>query len=631
VARAAIPGVLVSGKVKSYNAEKGFGFIDCADTFAKYGRDVFLHKEQADGLAVGDPVLFTVEINPRGQPQARKVEKIRQAIRQKDEIEDAWAAYEGESAANVPAPVPDLNDDIDPWAEVQLAAQLEDAGEDVDPWPEAAPWATVEAAQGVDDPWAQLEAAEAEAEAATDPWASIEGTGGSDADAWAELEAATAAEEEEEEEELMNEEEAVEHNEEVNMEKLGKEVVTELDEEDGEAVEEAVAHGGEDSIAATDAGLLIQRDAKRLGLNPLFVSTVSETRRQKEQLEKDLVDADSMSPKELSEKASALSGLTNIIALYDELNSVDTQLREAQELARGGDDLAEEFQEEASMLQARKAELAEQFQLAMLPKDAADQAKGIILEIRPGVGGNEAALWAEDLMNMYTKYCDLEGLACQALDVDRREGGGILGASLSVQGDGVYTKLKFESGVHRVQRVPDTERAGRVHTSTATVAIMPEVEETELDFDEKDIDFQFVRAGGKGGQNVNKLSTACRALHIPSGISVFSRGERSQMQNKKVAIRLIMSKLQQRETEASEKELASIRSSQLGSGAGRSEKIRTYTFKENRVSDHRLNRNFNLDQMVSQGCLQEPVRLMQLVEQQERLRDLERSMAKPAA
>jgi len=235
-------------------------------------------------------------------------------------------------------------------------------------------------------------------------------------------------------------------------------------------------------------------------------------------------------------------------------------------------------------------------------------------------------LWAADLVQMYMKYCEKEGLGCKILNEAKKEGGGILEASLSVTGSEIFARLKFESGVHRVQRVPATDSAGRTHTSTATVAIMPDVQGFDFELDEKELEFKYARAGGKGGQNVNKVETAVHCKHIPSGIAVFVRQERSQLLNKNLAIRLVAAKLKQQQEDARNAELDNLRSSQVGSG-GRSEKIRTYNYKDARVTDHRLNENFPLAQILD-GSLQAPVRLMRLKEQQDKMQELEESMMK---
>jgi len=360
-----------------------------------------------------------------------------------------------------------------------------------------------------------------------------------------------------------------------------------------------------------------------LGLNPIFVQAVREAKKRRATLEEELLDVSSLSRQELSSRSRALKQMTELTDLYNELESTVEQHIEACELQKAGGEMAALAEEEATMLKERWDELLQEVQIKLLPSDEQDELMGAIIEIRPGVGGDEASWWAGDLVGMYERYCEKEGLTCKRLSYDTKEAGGVVEACLSVTGEEVYSKLKFEAGVHRVQRTPDNSQ-GRIMTSTATVAIMPLVEDGDFTIDEADIEFKTCRAGGKGGQNVNKVETAVHAVHRPSGIAVFSRQERSQLFNRQMAVKMIASKLKQREIEARDAESASARKSQVGSG-GRSEKIRTYNYKESRVSDHRLGMNFGLDSILD-GSLQEVVRLLRAGEQAERLKDLESSL-----
>jgi peptide chain release factor 1 len=257
-------------------------------------------------------------------------------------------------------------------------------------------------------------------------------------------------------------------------------------------------------------------------------------------------------------------------------------------------------------LEQRRATLEQQIKLALLPKDAMDE-RNVILEIRAGTGGDEAALFAGDLFRMYERYAAKQGWKTEILSASEGTKGGFKEIVASVRGRGVFAKLKFESGVHRVQRVPDTEASGRIHTSTATVAVLPEVEDVDIDINDADLKIDTMRAQGAGGQHVNKTESAIRITHIPSGIVVFVQEERSQHKNKAKALNYLRSKLYDVERTKRDAERAAERRGQIGSG-DRSERIRTYNFPQGRVTDHRINLTLHkLPQIIEGEALGEVI------------------------
>ncbi len=317
-----------------------------------------------------------------------------------------------------------------------------------------------------------------------------------------------------------------------------------------------------------------------------------------------------------------LSSIQPTVEAYENFKLAEQGIEEAQDMMRNEDDreIRELAELELADLRKKHSELETRLGLLLLPKDPNDD-RDIIVEIRAGTGGDEASLFAGDLYRMYSRYADKVGWTMQLAGCNEGEVGGFKEIIVYIKGDSVYSKLKFESGVHRVQRVPATEAQGRIHTSTATVAVMPEVDEVDVQLDERDLDISTMRSGGAGGQNVNKVETAVRIVHRPSGLMVACSEERSQLQNKERAKQILRAKLQALEVEAQQKALAEGKRSQIGTG-DRSEKIRTYNYKDNRVTDHRLNQNFSLQQILD-GDIEKVIEASLLAEQQSKLEDIQ--------
>ena len=292
--------------------------------------------------------------------------------------------------------------------------------------------------------------------------------------------------------------------------------------------------------------------------------------------------------------------LTPIVTVFRQYKETRQGLADALEMLNDklDDDFREMVQQEFTELKAKVQAQEEELRILLLPKDPNDD-KNVIVEIRGGAGGDEAALFAGDLFRMYTRYADNQGWRTELLDANAPELGGFKEVVFSIQGDGAYSKLKYESGVHRVQRVPTTEASGRIHTSTVTVAVLAEAEDVDVDIRREDLRIDVYRSSGAGGQHINKTSSAIRITHLPTGMVVTCQNERSQRQNKEKALQILKSRLYDQALRASISKEAADRKSQVGSG-DRSERIRTYNYPQGRVTDHRVNMSiYQLDDFMN--------------------------------
>ena len=323
-------------------------------------------------------------------------------------------------------------------------------------------------------------------------------------------------------------------------------------------------------------------------------------------------------PKKAASLLRERNELEPIIEAFRAYKNAEQEMADAEELM-ADPEMKELCQETYAAAKATKEELYEKLQILLLPRDPNDE-KSVIVEIRGGVGGEESALFAHSLFRMYSMYAARQNWSVELLNYSETELGGVKEADFIVNGRGAYSRLKYESGVHRVQRVPETESGGRVHTSTATVAVLPEMEEVDVQINPADIEMQVYRASGAGGQHVNKTSSAVRLIHKPSGIVVACQEERSQLQNREKCMRMLASKLYEIEQERVQSENDGLRRSQVGTGM-RNERIRTYNFPQGRVTDHRVGLTLYKIDSVMDGDLDEIINALATADQAEKLKN----------
>ncbi|OGU33277.1 MAG: peptide chain release factor 1 [Ignavibacteria bacterium GWB2_35_6b] len=351
-----------------------------------------------------------------------------------------------------------------------------------------------------------------------------------------------------------------------------------------------------------------------------FIAKLEEVKQRYSRIQEQLSDPGVVSIQEkLIRLSKERSELQDIVEAYDQYNEVIKNISGNEEIINYGDkELSEMAEAELSDLYEKKSELEEKIKVLLIPKDPNDD-KNVIMEIRAGTGGDEAGIFASDLFRMYTRYAETRGWKYEVIDMNEAGMGGLKEVVFGLSGASVFGDLKFESGVHRVQRVPLTEGSGRVHTSAASVVVMPEVEDVQVDIDPGELRIDVYRSGGAGGQNVNKVETAIRITHIPTGLVVQCQDERSQLKNRQKAMKVLKTRLYDLKLSEQTSEMAATRRLMVKSG-DRSDKIRTYNFPQNRVTDHRIGLTlYNLSNIM-EGDLDELIEKLKLADRTEKLK-----------